>query len=228
VYILLHYFFTMIKIKLLTLLLFTSVILHAQHLKLSVTQGIGFDSQAKYDSLFFADKCNATQFRVGYHYGKLGIICNNTIIRQRATPLNSIDERVPVILGQTNRTISDVQSINTTLGLELCVPLAKRRMQLNLYAAYGISISSSDTAGLFDVQVPLYTHKVNRKTTGCWQAGFSVNYKFNRHFAMKWQNELDHYKLPFNGLDLRRSPSLYTGSQVKNILISSVGVQYTF
>jgi hypothetical protein len=205
--------------------------MHAQqHFKLSTTHGIGRDTKVKNDSLFFAGKCNATQIRAGYHYGKLGLIFNNTIIRQRATPLNAIDEREPIFVSQAERTISDVQTINSTLGLELCVPFAKRKMQLNLYAAYGLSISKSDSVK-FVTGTPievLYSHKVNRKTTGCWQAGFSLNYKLNRHFALKWQNEFDYYKLPFNALDTRKTPAIFTGNQVKNIFISSVGAQYTF
>jgi hypothetical protein len=216
-------------LKLCALLLCTYAAAQAQHIKISATQGICYDANKKSDSLFFAKNYHVSQLRVGYHYGKLGVIWNNTYINQVDTKDSlPIDERTPIFVTQAPRKYSNVQTLNSSLGLELCVPIIKHKAQLNFYTTYGLSFSKSDSVVFYDVNLPAYSHQAAKKATGCFQAGFSFNYKFNPHFGIKWQNELDNYKLPYNAVDIRKVPTTFTGTQRKNLLVSSIGVQYTF
>ncbi len=205
-------------------------LMYAQHFKISATQGLGLDPGIKTDSIFFAKNYNATQLRLGYHIGKLGLVLNNTYIRQGShTDSVVTDDRIPDFLLQasTRRLFGKVNTLNTTLGLELCIPLAKRKAQMNLHAGYGISYSKSDSIGFYDVQVPLYVHQVTRIITGCLQLGAGITYKLNPHLGIKWQNEYNCYRLPYTGIDIRKTPTGDAGNQAKHLFISALGVQYT-
>jgi hypothetical protein len=224
----------MIKLKFILLLCCCVQVVHAQHFKMSATQGIGYDANKKNDSLFFAKNYLVSQLRVGYHYGKLGVIWNNTYINQTNVNIEqNADDRIPDFITPIGsqgffRNYSNVHTFNTSLGLELCVPLLRRKAQLNFYSTYGLSFSKSDSVAFYDANLPLYSHKVNRQSSGCFQAGFSFNYKFNQRFGAKWQNEYDCYNLNYNAVDIRKIPNAFTGSQRKNLFVSSIGVQYTF
>jgi hypothetical protein len=216
-------------ILVLSTLCFLSIQLNAQHFKLSATQGLAYDNNKNNDSLFFANNYNVTQLRVGYHYGKLGIISNINYINQ-VDNKDSFprDNREPLFLTQQARKYANVQSINTTLGLELCVPIIKRKAQLNFYVSYGLSFSKSDSVVFYDANLIAYHHKASGKLGGCFQTGLSFNYKLNPHFGLKWQNEFTNYKLNYNAVDIRQSSQLFVGVQNKNLIVSSIGVQYTF
>jgi hypothetical protein len=206
-----------------------AITVQAQHFKLSATQGLAYDNNKKSDSLFFAKSYNVTQLRVGYHYGKLGLISNisyiNQIDNKDSLPL---DERVPLFVQQAPRKYANAQTLQTALGLELCVPVIKRKAQLNFYIAYGLSFSKSDSVVFYEATLINYSHKANGNIAGCLQTGFSFNYKWNTHFALKWQNEIDNYQLPNNAVDIRKIPATFTANQRKTLLVSSVGVQYVF
>jgi hypothetical protein len=221
------------KINLVFIFLYISQAIFAQHLKLSATQGLGLDANKQNDSLFFANNYNVSQFRVGYHYGKLGVIGNITYINQQNVDITKgNDKRIPEFIQPINlqlpRRFSNVQTLNTTLGLELCIPIIKRKAQLHFYATYGLSFSNSDSVAFYDLQVPIYSHNINRKTTGCLQTGVCFNYKINAHLGVKWQNEYDRYKLHYTAVDIRKTPSTFIDTQRKNLLVSSIGVVYTF
>jgi hypothetical protein len=217
----------MYKLSALIIICFAMQTTKAQHMKVSIMQGIGIDLKKSDDSLFFAKNHLVTQLRVGYHIGKLGIISNTNYIMQN-TDGSEKDERVPFLYTGAKRRMSDVTTIQTSLGLELCVPIIKHKAQLNFYTTYGLSFSKSDSIGLYDSIVPSYTHKVIKKSGGCLQTGLSFNYKFNKHFVAKWQNEYNTYKLPFDAFDFRKTPAIFTGMQSKQLFISSIGVQYIF
>jgi hypothetical protein len=224
----------MFKLTLLCLLCCIVHIAFAQHIKISATQGIAYDGNKKNDSLFLVQSYNVSQLRVGYHYGKLGIISNITYVQQKDFDItaSSEDARIPKVVlpisAQFPRKYANVQSLLTTLGLELCVPIIKRKAQLNFYVTYGLTFSKSDSVVFYDVNVPLYSHKLNSNITGCLQAGFSFNYKINSHLILKWQNEWNNYKLPYDEIDFRKTPTFAKGKQAKNIIVSSIGVAYIF
>jgi hypothetical protein len=200
--------------------------LQAQHFKASIVKGIGIDGNKKNDSLFFAKSYNTTQFKVGYHYGKLGLVSSTTIINQKDTKDSlPLDERTPIFVSQFPRKYSNVQTINTTLGLELCLPIAKQ-MNVNLYAGYGLSFSKSDSVVFKDV-TPAYMHKASG-SKGCMQLGASLNYKYNKHLGIKWQNDLLNYAIKYNEIDVRKIPTNSIGSQAKKLFTTAIGLQYIF
>lgn len=220
------------KLSLILLLAGLSLSLHAQHFKLAITEGIGLDPNKKQDSLFLAKNYYVTQLKLGYHYGKLGVILNTNYILQHTdhgdfNPQN-LDKRIPEFARSIDHRSSDVHTFNAALGLELCVPIIKHKAQINVYAAYGISLSKSDSVLFFKSIDSFYKHKAVWKMSGCVAGGISLNYKLNAHMALKWQNEFNAYKIPFEGVDTRKSFNTYAGKQRKLIFISSLGIQYTF
>lgn len=220
------------KFTFILLLAGMSLTMHAQHFKIALSEGIGIDPNKKQDSLFFAQSYTCTQLRLGYHYGKLGLILNANYIVQKMNRemdgLFSLDPRVPQFMLGVERTFSDVKTLNATLGIELCIPLIRHKGQFNFYLADGISQSNGKLITFYKNLTESYYHSVEPTITNCFQAGFSFNYKLNSYIALKWQNEFNAYKLPFEGVDTRKSPNTYTGRQRKSILITSLGLQYTF
>jgi hypothetical protein len=200
-----------------------------QHIKISATQGIAYDGNKNNDSLFLSKSYNVSQLRVGYHYGKLGIISNITYINQQDTK-DSLekDVRIPEFVKLLNQSFSNVNTFCGALGLELCVPIIKRKAQLNIYGTIGASYSASNGVNFFDINTPAYTHTAKEKFTTCVQTGLSVNYKFTKHVAVKLQGEYCKYTLPYNAVDVRLPIGNFSGSQIKNLLVSSLGMQYTF
>jgi hypothetical protein len=201
----------------------------AQHLKLSLMQGVGIDNNKNTDSLFFAKSYSVSQLRLGYHFGKLGFISNTTFIWQNNQLLQQ-DKRLPefVLIGSTSNTIDDLSTICTTLGLELCLPLAKRKMQANMYATAGVAATNKNRAEFLDVTVPIYGHYSTGAAVLCLQAGGSFNYKINPHLAVKVQEEWIGYSIPYTEVDLRKTATASTGKQRKNLFASTLGIQYKF
>ena len=217
------------KIISLLFLIATVQSLFAQHAKVSLTQGIGIDPSKKNDSLFFAKNYLVTQLRIGYHYGRIGLIANIQYIKQNNVNGEGTDDpRIPAFSKLRTPQYSDVQTLQTALGVEICIPVIKRKAQLNFYSTYGRCFSKSGKVGFIEQDSVSYQHTVIPINTGCWQLGASFNYKINKRLAIKWQNEYNQYLLPFDGKDLRKTPSGYTGKQSKKLIISLLGVQYTF
>jgi hypothetical protein len=201
---------------------------HAQHFKISFTQGIGLDPQLHSDSLFFAKRYDVSQLRIGYHVGKLGFIANTSRIGQRnlvqQTPK---DPRLPEFLVQSLSRSGDISTICATAGLELCVPLAKRKVQWNAYLTGGIATSSVSTVSFEDVTL-LYSHTSRSKARPCLNSGFSFNYKINQRLAAKVQQDWLSYSIPYAAVDRRLSTPEFNGVQAKNLLTASLGFQYKF
>lgn len=200
----------------------------AQHFKFGLQQGIGLDPIRNNDSIFFAKNYNYTQARIGYQYGKLGIISHTSIIGQKSVKSLELDQRKPDDFSAviTEDTLTDVNSINTTLGLELCLPVAKK-INFNIYTTYGISISSSDFMAIAFNGSTRYRAAATGNVSGCSKSGLALNYKFNKHFALRWQNEYQAYKINYDGLDTRKTPTTFNANQAKKLIITSLGLQYT-
>jgi hypothetical protein len=220
------------KFKLLFICLYCNLLGKAQHFKAGVLQGIGWDANQANDSLFLATQHLYTQLQAGYHYGKLGGIMHITYGRQAGTN-NNKDERFPEfgpvaffdsVVGST------VQTIQTTLGAELCLPIIKNKFQTSIYSTYGISYASSDSFKILTNALPVYSTAVDntKSITGSFQSGVALNYSIAPKIQMRWQNEWNMYKLPFTNFDERKAISVTNDNQTKNVFITSLGITYKF
>jgi hypothetical protein len=223
----------MIKPFLLGCLIFASSGLHAQRLKLSVTQGLGFDTKRSTDSLYFANGHNVSQFRVAYTLGRMGFLTNFNYITQRnLNNQTTIDARYPIVdlvsLQSATKTFSSVKTLQTSVGLQLCLPVYRNVVTAHIYAVYGLSFSKSDSIKFEYNGLVRYSNKADNKRQQAWQAGFSLQYVLHPRFCVKWQNEWNQYSISGNGFDIRKAPSTFATMQSKPLFITSLGVQYTF
>ncbi|MFM2387909.1 MAG: hypothetical protein RL660_2666 [Bacteroidota bacterium] len=204
-----------------------SLLSQAQHLKLSTTVGIGLYNQQNVDSLFFSKSHTVSQLRIGYHWGKLGIILNTTNITQ-ANEIEQEDPRRPIFTLQAPSRSENIRTIGTTAGLELCIPLAKRKAQLNLYTTAGTCFSNQATVGFGDINDLLYGHTSTRRLQSMFQSGFSFSYRIVPRVYAKTQFEHINYGIPYTARDIRKVPVDFTGVQRKNLFTPSIGITYKF
>jgi hypothetical protein len=220
-----------------TQLLLATFALQAQHFSLSLAQGAGVDPNKNSDSLFFAVSHSVTQLRTTYTAGKLGLFLNANYVYQARSrknyeeeprmPVFDFPQALPIAIGYTM-----VNTINTALGLELCIPIIRKKAQLKMYSGYGISnswgkstILSSNTLGQ---TTKYYEYNVVTKTTGHAMSGINFNYKINPHLSTFVQQEYNRYCIPFTGFDIRKTPTTSAGNQAKQLFITFAGIRYTF
>ncbi len=220
----------MAKNVIFTIALLSSICAKAQHWQASLLQGAALSANNNTDSLFFAKQHNATQVKVGYQVGKLSAFAAVTTIGQKNATTLLEEKRLPLFVQQqTPKRISNLRTWQFTAGLQLCIPIIPKKVNVNFYSAFGISCTNSDSIGVYDATFPLYVHKANgKKFTSCWQTGLSFLYKINNHFGLRWQNEWNQYCIAYNGVDARKIPSTIADVQKKNLFISYLGMQYSF
>jgi hypothetical protein len=204
--------------------------IHAQHaFKVAVLQGIAVQSNNSNDSIFFSEQHYTTQIKLGYHIGKLGIISKTNYIVQTGSNAVGRDNRIKGFDVQGfDWVYKNYNTIQTSLGLELCIPTIRKQLNTNIHFAYGISTTSGDSTTLKDVQNLLYSNKPNRKITSTIQAGVAFQYKINPIHSILVGTDFNTYSIAYDGYDSRKLLNTFSSSQTKNLLSTYLGYQIKF